>query len=108
MRGIAEDRVLLHAGTGQRQRGPVADTAQSSDRTAPGPLGELAPDFGACTVGAQVIHIDTVLTEQCQHVLRGLHQLGRIAVFQRLAQRRKAFGILGGFGEIQRANEIFM
>ena len=66
----------------------------------------MPPDLGARAVGAQVVHIDAVLAEQGQHVLRGLHQLRGGAVFQRTAQRVEPGLVFRRFGEVKRAGEI--
>ncbi len=70
------------------------------------PPGKAAPDLGAGHVGAQVVHVDAVLRQQGQHVLAGLHQLRRLTVAQGLAQGGEAGLVLGGFGEVHRADEI--
>ncbi len=87
MRGVAKDRVLFHPrggeGKDERSRMPPSG-AMVRPRVA---LGETAPDFGTRHVGAQIVHVDAVLAQQGQHVLRGLHQLRRVAVLERAAQR---------------------
>ena len=106
MCGIAKDRVLFHPAHSQRQRRMVAHTTQRGHGAPPCTTCELAPYFGARTVGAKVIHIDAILAEQGQNVLGGPYELCSFTIFHRLAQGCEPVFIFGCFGKVQGADQV--
>lgn len=56
-------------------------------------------------IRCQVIHVQPDLRHQGQHVLRSLYQRRGGRMPQRPAQRAEPFGIIRGFGKIQRTDE---
>ena len=75
----------------ERSRTPPS----AGDGAAAFALRKAAPDLGAGAVGLQVVHVDAVLAEQRQHILRGADQLGDGAILQRAAQGAKALLVVG-------------
>ena len=70
VRRIAKDRVGLHPRRRKRQTRAVPDAAQTSNRAATLTRCKAPPKFGTGKLGRQIVHIDSVLTKQGQHVLR--------------------------------------
>jgi hypothetical protein len=70
------------------------------------PGGKAAPKVGARQVGLQVIHVDAVLAQQGQHILRRADQLGDGPVLQRQTQGAETVLVVGRFRELQRLDEI--
>ena len=103
---VAEDRILSHPTGSKRQTGSVANAAKGCHGLATFTFRELAPDLGTGAVGPQIVHVDAILTEQGQHILRGLHKLRHMPILQSAAQSAETFLILGGFRKMQGANEI--
>ena len=56
---------------------------------------ETPPQLGPGAVRFQIVHIDAVLRQQGQHVLRRPDQFGDVAILQRQPQGAKAFLIVG-------------
>ena len=73
---VTEHRVSLHARGCQGQCRPVADAPECGDRAAPLARGKAAPEVGLAEVRLQIIDVDPVLTQQCQHVLGGADEFG--------------------------------
>ena len=104
--GVAEHRVFAHPRRRQRQRRAVPDAAKRGNGTPAFAGGKAAPDFGPGAVGLQVVHIDALLRQKGQHVLRCADQFGRAAILQRQTQGAEAVLVFGAFGKVQGADEI--
>ena len=107
MRRVAENGVLFHASGCQSEGRAIAHAAQPGHGPATSTACKLPPDLGARHVRAQIIHINPILAQKCQNILRRLDHLRGTAVFQCPAQRGETVFVIGVFGKVQRPDEVF-
>ena len=71
-------------------------------------MGKLPPNLGPRHIWSEIIHVDPILTEQREDVLRGLYEVCCFSVLQCSAERSETRLVIGRFRKTQSANEIVM